>query len=220
MQAIILVANSTVLLVYPEMDKVTEQLEAWKAEIPAKLEQAQIYFNQFKQSIPKNVDELQPHIDYIKSITQDDIINDFTNFKVTPITISITITTLTTIFIISKLFCRCSSDTKTKKKNKKPKKKLSKAQKANKDIQAILDFVESEYVPQIDTYIVEYKSLKPEELEYKYNYFEEMLLKELMKLDEVDVSGNDILRENRKKVIKFVQDHQKRLDRFKKERNF
>ncbi|SLA20934.1 BAG domain [Mycobacteroides abscessus subsp. abscessus] len=44
-----------------------------------------------------------------------------------------------------------------------------------------------------------------------------MLLKELVKLDGIDVTGNDILRENRKKVIKFIQDHQKRLDKFKRD---
>ncbi|KAK6455635.1 BAG domain-containing protein [Scheffersomyces xylosifermentans] len=206
------------------MDKFGAQIDQWKSQLPGHLEKAQEYLDHVKSSVPTNYEQLQPHIEYFKSITSEDIISDFSEYKITPITVSITVTALTTILIVSKLLSSLSgsskSDKGTKKKSKKPKKKISKAQKANKDIQSILDFVESEYVPQIDEYIAEYKSLKPEEVQYKYKYFEEMLLKELMKLDEVDVSGNEILRDNRKKVIKFVQDHQKRLDKFKKDKKF
>ena len=93
---------------------------------------------------------------------------------------------------------------------------MTKAQKANRQIQEILDYVELTYVPEIDKFIETYKELSSEDVEYKFNYFEEMLLKELMKLDAIDVTSNEILRDNRRKVIKFIQDHQKRLDKFKK----
>ncbi|KAG7663587.1 uncharacterized protein J8A68_002836 [[Candida] subhashii] len=204
------------------MDKVNEQLNGLKNRIPVVVDEFQHYVELIKDQIPTNYEELQPHIDYIKSITKDDVINDFKELKVSPITISLTLVALTTLLIFGKIFSSGGSSTtsssdKKSTKSKKPKKKLSKAQKANKSIQAILDFVESEYVPQIDKYIDNYKSLKSDEAEYKYNYFEEMLLKELMKLDGIDVSSNDILRENRRKVVKFIQDHQKRLDKLKKE---
>lgn len=204
------------------MDKVNEQLNGLKNRIPVVVDEFQHYVELIKDQIPTNYEELQPHIDYIKSITKDDVINDFKELKVSPITISLTLVALTTLLIFGKIFLSGGSSTtsssdKKSTKSKKPKKKLSKAQKANKSIQAILDFVESEYVPQIDKYIDNYKSLKSDEAEYKYNYFEEMLLKELMKLDGIDVSSNDILRENRRKVVKFIQDHQKRLDKLKKE---
>lgn len=209
----------------PIMDKVNEQLYDLKGRIPVIVDELQHYVEVIKNKVPTNYEELQPHIDYVKSITKDDIINDFKQLKVSPITVSLTLIALTTILIFGKVFSPKSTvsttaNDKASAKKKKGKKKLSKAQRANKEIQFILDFVESEYVPQIDTYIDTYKSLTEDEVQYKYNYFEEMLLKELMKLDGIDVSSNDILRENRKKVIKFIQDHQKRLDKFKKEANF
>lgn len=104
------------------------------------------------------------------------------------------------------------------KKSSAPKKKLTKAQKANKEIQAVLDHVEDVYVPQIDGYLQQFDSLSTDDQLYKFKYFDEMLLKELMKLDGVEVAGNDVLRENRKKVIQFIQQHQKRLDEFKKDK--
>ncbi|KAK6463044.1 BAG domain-containing protein [Scheffersomyces coipomensis] len=203
------------------MDKIVSQLEEWKSSLPSDFEQVKSYVVQVQESIPTSIEELQPHIDYVKSITPQDIIDDFSQLKVSPITVSLTITALTTILIISKVLLGSkSSAAKTANKKKKPKKKLSKAQRANKTIQDILDFVESEYVPQIDDYLHNHKDLSQEDVEYKYNYFEEMLLKELVKLDAIDVTGNEILRDNRKKVIKFIQDHHQRLDKFKKEAKF
>ncbi|KAJ8142002.1 hypothetical protein OY671_004837 [Metschnikowia pulcherrima] len=87
-----------------------------------------------------------------------------------------------------------------KSKSKSKKKKQSKASKANNEIQRILDFVAETRIDSISI-----------------STLEEMLLKELMALDDVDVNGNDVLRNNRKKVIRFIQDHQKRLDVFKNE---
>ncbi|CAI5756921.1 unnamed protein product [Candida verbasci] len=181
-------------------------------------------FDQFK--IPSTIEEAKYLIfNHIKTFKKENIIHDFKNFKISPITITISLITLFTILIFGKILTPTSTSTspstynETEKTGKKTggKKKLSKAQRANKEIQQILDFVESEYVPEIDSYIENYKSLSKEDVEYKFSYFEEMLLKELMKLDEIDVTSNEILRENRRKVIKFVQDHQKRLDKFKKD---
>lgn len=131
--------------------------------------------------------------------------------------------TVATIVVVSVTFLLLSSGysllrSKAEKSSAPKKKKLTKAQKANKEIQAVLDHVEDVYVPQIDGYLQKFDSLSADDQQYKFKYFDEMLLKELMKLDGVDVAGNDVLRENRKKVIQFIQQHQKRLDEFKKDK--
>ncbi|CAK7897421.1 hypothetical protein CAAN1_15S00650 [[Candida] anglica] len=161
---------------------------------------------------------VEQYFTVLKNATLNDLLEDVSHGKITPITVSLSVTAITTVIVLSKVFG--SSGASTKSKKKKPKKKLTRAQKANKEIQGILDFVESEYVPQIDEYIADPTSFKKDDRAYRYKYFEEMLLKQLMKLDGVDVAGNDVLRDNRKKVIKFIQDHQKRLDVVKKEFKF
>lgn len=209
-----------------------------KKVVHTSVEDVQHYIDVLKQKIPTNLEELQPHIDYAKSITVDEIVNDFKNLRLNPLTVSLTLFSVATIIVLNKLVYGASkvagggrkngrnsnhngSSTGTndgsKHKKKSGKKKLSKAQRANREIQEILDFVELEYVPEIDKYIEDYKTLSADDAEFKFNYFEEMLLKETMRLDGIDVNGNEILRENRKKVIKFIQDHQKRLDKFKKD---
>lgn len=198
------------------MEEAAYQFDEIKSKIPTNLEQVTEYIDLIKSKIPTSYDELQPHIEYFKSIKPEDVINDFKNLKVSPITVSVTLVILTTLLIFGKLLGGNGKQHHETPK-KKSKKKLTKAQKSNKQIQEILDFVELEYVPEIDKFIETYKSLSSEDIENKFNYFEEMLLKELLKLDAIDVSGNEILRDNRKKVIKFIQDHQKRLDKFKKE---
>ncbi|EMG49663.1 hypothetical protein SBY92_004470 [Candida maltosa Xu316] len=196
------------------MEKITEQLNEFKSKIPIYTEEFQDYIVSLKEKIPTSYEELHPHIEYVKSIKPEDVIDDFKNLRVSPITVSLTLVFLTTFLIFGKLLSGGKPKPAPKKKTKR---KLTPAQKANRQIQEILDFVESEYVPEIDKFIESYKSLSSEDVQYKFNYFEEMLLKELMKLDEIDVTGNEILRDNRRKVIKFIQDHQKRLDKFKKE---
>lgn len=146
-------------------------------------------------------------------------LQDIKELKITPATVSLAAITIATLLVVVSSLGGKQSN-KLGKKKKKPKKKLSRAQKANHEIQQVLDYVEDQYVPQIDEYMTEYKSMSQEDAQYKYKYFEEMLLKELMKLDGIDVTGSDILRENRRKVIKFIQDHQKRLDKLKKEAKF
>lgn len=182
---------------------------------------AGLYLNNLKETIPENIEK---YYTVLKNTSKDEILNDITQLKVTPATVTLSITTIATVLLVSRLLAQSSDDegSKSKKKNskKKQKKKLSRAQKANKEIQQILDFVEEKYVPEIDEYLENYSKLDSEKIQYTYNYFQEMLLKELMKLDGVDVSGNEVLRDNRKKVIKFIQDHQARLDKFKKEAKF
>ncbi|CAG85610.1 DEHA2B14982p [Debaryomyces hansenii CBS767] len=205
------------------MEAVTEHFNQLRSQLPSNFEEVQSCISQLKEKIPTSYDDIEPYVNALKNVSTDDIVSDFSNLKVTPITVSLSITAFTTLFILGRILGSSGQQgrSKSSKKNqkKRSKKKLTKAQKANEDIQSILDFVEETYVPEIDEYLENYKTLKEDDLEYKYNYFEEMLLKQLMKLDGIDVVGNDILRDNRKKVIKFIQDHQRRLDAFKKEVN-
>lgn len=167
----------------------------------------------FAQSIPSEFDK---YVTTLKNTSPHELVDDLSHFKLNAATATVSVATLATIILVSRLIPTKSAPTANQKKNKK-KKKLLKAQKANLEIQLILDYVEEKYVPDIDSYLENHASLPADQVQYKYTYFEEMLLKELMKLDGVDVSANDVLRENRKKVIKFIQDHQKRLDKLKAE---
>ncbi|KAG7193578.1 uncharacterized protein KQ657_000647 [Scheffersomyces spartinae] len=158
---------------------------------------------------------------YVKQLTDStlkEIVSDFQEFRLTPATVVVSLTTIAAIIVVARLFG--SSNTPNQSRPKKKKKKLTKAQRANNEIQAILDHVEEVYVKEIEEFLNNFSHLTKDEMVYKYKYFEEMLLKELMKLDGIDVSDSSKLRENRKKVIKFVQDHQKRLDQFKEEALF
>lgn len=192
-----------------KIESIKQHFEEFVSDIPPKFEQLTKYA---QEQFPK---DFEVYVEQLKSINKDDLIADFTELKVTPITVTVGVVGLTTFLVVSKLLFGGSSSTEEKPKKKK--KKMSKAQKANKSIQEVLEKIETTWVPEIEQYFEGYKAMKPEEVEYKYNYFQEMLLKELLALDSIDTLGNDIIRENRRKVIKFVQDHQKRLDAFKKE---
>lgn len=175
-------------------------------------------YSQVEHLLPGDLEQSwHSYVKALKSTGKDEIIHDLSNFNITPATATLVVSSLATLLFFSKLFKSSSSADAPKASKPKKKKKPSKAQKANKDIQLILDYVEETYVPQIDEYLENYDQLPANDREYKYKYFDEMLLKELMKLDGVDVAGNEVLRENRKKVIKFIQEHQKRLDKFKKD---
>lgn len=196
------------------MSSFSEQLVDAKSKISQSLEGIYAQVENFLPAdLHKNLDS---YVKALKSTGKDEIIHDLSNFNFTPATTTLLVSTFATLFLFSKLFKSSSKEAPKQQKSKK-KKKPSKAQRANKDIQLILDYVEETYVPQIDEYLESYDNLDVNDREYKYKYFEEMLLKELMKLDGVDVAGNEVLRENRKKVIKFIQEHQKRLDKFKKD---
>lgn len=196
------------------MDDISAQFTSVKSKISDSLGHL---YTQVEHLVPKDIEAAwNSYIKAISSTGKDDIIYDLTNFKITPATATLTVATIATLMFFSKLFksslVESPKTTKTKKK-----KKPTKAQKANKEIQLILDYVEETYVPQIDDYLENYDKLPENNRDYKFKYFDEMLLKELMKLDGVDVAGNEVLRENRKKVIKFIQEHQRRLDKFKKD---
>ncbi|RLV94465.1 hypothetical protein JA1_001692 [Spathaspora sp. JA1] len=205
------------------MDQVHAQLEKLGSQFPSSADLVNLA-NKLKHQADVNYRQyIVPPFEHIRNSNVDDVIKEFKELKVSPVTISITLVALSTFLVFGKFWLDSQKNNKVvkpDKKKSKPKKKLSKAQRANREIQDILDYVESEFVPPINDYIQNWQTLKPEDVEAKYNYFAEMLLKELMKLDAIDVSGNEVLRENRKKVIKFIQDHHKRLDKFKKKANF
>lgn len=204
-------------------EQISGHFNELKTQIPPKLDKLTAYLSDLKQNLPNDI---ETYMDQLKSVNKDELIEDFRSLKLTPVTITISVLSITTVLVVGKLIFANgeSSDSgnkigsksdKSKKGGKR--KKVSKAQKTNKAIQDILDNFENNWVPQINEYFDSYKSLKPEDVEYKFTYFQEMLLKELFALDGIDTLGNDIIRENRKKVIQFIQDHQKRLDSFKKE---
>ncbi|CCG20810.1 hypothetical protein CORT_0A04220 [Candida orthopsilosis Co 90-125] len=197
-------------------------MDQLKNQIPTTAEELQHYLELAKSKLTTNWDQLTDLFEHhTHELTIDNVLSDFKNFNVNPVTVSLTLISVTTLILLGKVFGSSSSEhheaSEKKHKKKSGKKKLSRAQRANKEIQEILDYVESEYVPEIDKYIENYQTLSKDELDNKFKFYDEMLLKELVKLDGIDVTGNDILRENRKKVIKFIQDHQKRLDKFKKD---
>ncbi|CAD1810775.1 BAG domain family protein [Candida parapsilosis] len=204
-----------------------------KNQIPTTTEELHYYVELVMSKLTTHWDQLTDIVHHhTHDLTFDGVMNDFKNFNVNSVTVSLTLVSVTTLVLLGKVLgagagassgdagssdkYHGAADAK-KHKKKSGKKKLSRAQKSNKEIQEILDYVESEYVPEIDKYIESYETLSKDDLENKFKFYDEMLLKELVKLDGIDVTGNDILRENRKKVIKFIQDHQKRLDKFKRD---
>lgn len=191
------------------MSNINEQLASYKATLGSTVKSL---LNDLQKYIPQDqTDTWHAYFKEITSTTKEELFNDITNLKVTPATTAALFTTFVSVLLASKLLVPSKEPQKSEKKPKKKKKKQSKAQKANSEIQAILDEVEETFVPQIDQYIERYKELSDEKKENTYNYIQEMLLKKLMKLDGVDVANNNVLRENRKKVIRFIQEHQSRL---------
>ncbi|KAG7827173.1 hypothetical protein KL920_004833 [Ogataea angusta] len=116
--------------------------------------------------------------------------------------------------------------------------KLRPEQQAQQDIDAILRDFETNYVPEMDKYIeaVEQEIAKPsppkrkskksakkadasykQKFEYQYLYFNESLLKLLMKLDSVEIHDSQDLRAKRKQGIKTIQSYLKKLDSYKPE---
>lgn len=193
-----------------------EQINEIKSQLQPKLEEVGNYLNDLKTTLPK---EIEAFLLDLKTTSKDDLLNDFNALKITPGTITVSIIGLTSVLIIGRLlFSSLSSSTPVANDDKKKKKKkVSRAQKINKQIQEVLDHFESKWVPEINEYFANYKELSDEKIQYQYKYFQEMLLKELLKLDGIETLGNEIIRENRRKVIQFIQDHQKRLDSFMKE---
>lgn len=126
-----------------------------------------------------------------------------------------------------------SKSKKKAKKNKKSKKPViveTPEQKFSRVLQGILTKVETELSVKVDEFedaLKKYKESKCEageqdpkakdQLNYSYLYLEETLLKELMKLDELEHNGDEELRLQRKKAINYVQGLHKKIDLLKKE---
>lgn len=199
------------------MDSISHHLASAKSSFEGTI--SALYAN-IQPHVPADIDRaLKAYGRALTTASKDEVLSDLSQFKVTATTVTLSLTTAVMVLLLNRLLKPSLSARTSQSSNKrKKKKKLSKAQKANKEIQDVLDFVESTYVKQIEEYFVDYESIPAETREYKYKYFEEMLLKELMKLDGIDTVGNDVLRENRKKVIKFIQQYQKKLDQFRSER--
>lgn len=201
-------------------DTASVYVEGLKSQVKGHLPEVNSFVSSAKENLQNKLEDSIIYVKSLNTMSKEDILADIKQWKWTPVTVSALFGILAAFYFLGRRGNqpRALQGSKPKKNNKKKTgKKLSKAQQANNDIQRILDRIEGELVPEIDKYMQSYKSMKEENIQYTYNYFQETLLKELMKLDGVDVSGNEIVRENRRKVINFIQGHQKRLDMFKKE---
>lgn len=193
------------------MDGLKEHVQWARGAVASTLKRV---YEEIEQSLPINVQRpLTQYVNEIFSTTSQSFMRDLRNLRLTAATGTLAATAVTVFVMWVSLHGGESEEYKMAKKKKKP----TKAQRVNKEIQKVLDHVEETYVPQIDKFIEEYASLTDQNKEYKFSYYQEMLLKELMKLDGIDVAGNDILRENRRTVIRFIQEHQSRLDKFRKD---
>ena len=83
--------------------KVTEHLNEFKSKIPNSVEELQDYLDYLKEKIPTSYDDFKPQIEYVKSIKGEDVVNDFKNLKVSPITVSLTLVAFTTLYLFGKL---------------------------------------------------------------------------------------------------------------------
>ncbi|ODV60326.1 uncharacterized protein ASCRUDRAFT_70853 [Ascoidea rubescens DSM 1968] len=122
-----------------------------------------------------------------------------------------------------KLSSDSDSASDKKKKKKKKKKKLTPVGKNKLLIFNIMKNVEDRIVPGINEFELNLEKNEnfknEEEKTYTYLYYEELLLKELMKLDGVETYDNEDLRLERKKSIKFIQSLHKKIDKLKLEYN-
>lgn len=200
-------------------DTASVYVEGFKSQVKDHLSEVKNFIFSAKEGLQSRLEDSIIYVKSLNTMSKEDILADFKQWKWTPITISTLFGILAAFYLLGRKGNqpRALQGSKPKKNSKKKTgKKLSKAQKANSDVQGILDYIKGKIVPEIDNYMQNYKNMKEENMQYTYNYFQETLLKELMKLDGVDINGNEIVRENRRKVINFIQGHQKRLDLFKK----
>lgn len=201
------VQTATLGVIDKEKKKIRRRLGR-QLELSPSMDRVQIFIDELRAS--GRLGPVEKYFYTLQHLTVDLIVDDFVHWRVTAATVTLSITAVTTLLVLGSALGMLGGGGKKKRKSKK---KRSRLQRANAAIQAILDHVEHEYIPQIEEFVA---NPRMEDSEYKYNYLEEMLLKQLMALDGIEVDGNEVLRDNRKKVIKFIQEHQRRLDRAKK----
>ncbi|ODQ61867.1 hypothetical protein WICANDRAFT_76057 [Wickerhamomyces anomalus NRRL Y-366-8] len=112
---------------------------------------------------------------------------------------------------------------KQPRKPKKPVKILTLLERFQLALTTVNTTVRTELEPEVEKYYTDINQISPDDRLYKYNYFQEELLKELIKLDEIDLTLLDdetvkkTLKDERKIIIKHIQGLQKGLDGYKKE---
>lgn len=112
---------------------------------------------------------------------------------------------------------------KDKKTKSKSKPKLSFVEQVQLQLRECEERVRTKLEKGIRSYIEEFETLKADDKQYKFNYFQEELLKELIRLDGIELSEmNDLekkqgLKISRKDLIKYIQGLQKELDAFKRD---
>ena len=134
------------------MDKLTNQINEIKAQVP-KLDQVTSYIGDLKHHLPQ---EVEAYLERIGAVNKDDIFLEFKQVKVTPVTITVALVSVTTIFVLGRVIFGSKSANSGPTKAKKTRKKVSKAQKTNKAIQDVLDTFETKWVPQINDYFANF----------------------------------------------------------------
>ncbi|ONH69724.1 Ankyrin repeat domain-containing protein 17 [Cyberlindnera fabianii] len=123
------------------------------------------------------------------------------------------------LLVIFNTITHIKKDKKTKSKSK-SKPKLSFVEQVQLQLRECEERVRTKLEKR---YIEEFETLKADDKQYKFNYFQEELLKELIRLDGIELSEmNDLekkqgLKTSRKGLIKYIQGLQKELDAFKRD---
>ena len=69
------------------MEAVTEHFNQLRSQLPSNFEEVQSCISQLKEKIPTSYDDIEPYVNALKNVSTDDIVSDFSNLKVTPITV-------------------------------------------------------------------------------------------------------------------------------------
>lgn len=132
---------------------------------------------------------------------------------------------ISTLLILGTIFYFRSTTTKkkSKKSKKKPVKKLSITEQYQQSLLQVEKNVNDNIEPEIKSYYEIFETIPLDDRLYKFRFYQESLLKELIKLDGIDLTILEdeglkkVLKDERKLIIKHIQGLQKGLDIYKKE---
>lgn len=132
---------------------------------------------------------------------------------------------ISTLLILGTIiyFRSTSTKKKSKKNKKKPVKKLSITEQYQQSLLQVEQNVNNNIEPEIKSYYERFDKIPLDDRLYRFRFYQESLLKELIKLDGIDLTILEdeglkkVLKDERKLIIKHIQGLQKGLDVYKKE---
>lgn len=193
-----------------------KQFEYFKHNFSANLGGLDSYLQEFENLFVENVEKVGRIFKNI-NIKEISMKTEVYGINVKNILIGIISILVIKLFYIKFLsFNKNLENTKKKIVTKNQSKNQTKIQKINEQIKKILDDIEFEHEPKINEFILTYTQFSESDFEDKFKYFQNVLLKELLKLDTLDVSSSSALRKNRRSAIKYIQKIQINLDSIKK----